>query len=142
MWSDLTCFFFNTYEKHTLLAMNIVCWGTGLQLSATSWIFSQTTRLCRPSSRCSIGLYPSNNGRCSQIIKNPKSEYPDIWIRLPRHKWPKSRSSMEDPVVRLERNLHGHPLAGLLWERQFENIPFAAQLGKVPNWECFFVHRE
>ena len=24
-------FFLNTYEKHTLLAMNIVCWGTGLQ---------------------------------------------------------------------------------------------------------------
>ena len=31
---------------------------------------------------------------------------------------------MEDPVVPLERNLHGHPLAGLfLWERQFEKIP-------------------
>ena len=31
--------------------------------------------------------------------KYPKSECPDIWIRLPRHKWPKSWSSMEDPVV-------------------------------------------
>ena len=28
-------------------------------------------------------------------------------------KWPKSWSSMEDPVVPLERNLYGHPLAGL-----------------------------
>ena len=28
----------------------------------------------------------------------------------------------EDPVVPLERNLYGHPLAGLLWERQFEKI--------------------
>ena len=27
---------------------------------------------------------------------------------------------IEDPVVSLERNLYGHPLAGLLWERQFE----------------------
>ena len=27
----LDLFFLNTYEKHTLLAMNIVCWGTGLQ---------------------------------------------------------------------------------------------------------------
>ena len=26
----------------------------------------------------------------------------DIWIRLPRHTWPKSWSSMEDPVVPLE----------------------------------------
>ena len=51
--------------------------------------------------------------------KIPKSECPDIWIRLPKHKWPKSWSSMEDPVVLLERNLLAHPLAGLLWERQF-----------------------
>ena len=29
---------------------------------------------------------------------------------------------MEDPVVLLERNLHGHPLARLSWERQFEKI--------------------
>ena len=29
---------------------------------------------------------------------------------------------MEDPVVPLERNLYGHPFAGLLWERQFEKI--------------------
>ena len=25
-----------------------------------------------------------------KLLKNPKSECPDIWIRLPRHKWPKS----------------------------------------------------
>ena len=37
-------------------------------------------------------------------------------------KWPKSWSSMEDPVVPLERHLYGHPLAGLLWERQFEKV--------------------
>ena len=68
-----------------------------------------------------------------------ESECPDIWIRLPRHKWPKSWSSMEDPVVPCERNSYGHPLAGLLWERQFERI-----LSKHgwENWECLFVHRE
>ena len=48
-----------------------------------------------------------------KLFKIPKSECPDIWIRLPRHKWPKSWSSMEDPVVPLERNLYGHPWAGL-----------------------------
>ena len=53
---------------------------------------------------------------------SPKSECPDIWMRLPKHKWPKSLSSMEDPVVPLERNLYGHLLAGLLWERQFEKV--------------------
>ena len=65
-----------------------------------------------------------------KLLKIPKSECPDIWIRLPRHKWPKSWSSMEDPVVPLERNLYGHPLAGLLWERQFEKILIAARLGE------------
>ena len=54
------------------------------------------------------------------VLKIPRSECPDIWMRLARHKWPKSWSSMEDPVVPLERNLFGHPLAGLLWERQLE----------------------
>ena len=55
-------------------------------------------------------------------VKIPKSECPDIWIRPPKHKWPKSWSSMEDPVVPLERNLYGHPLAGLSWERQVEKV--------------------
>ena len=64
----------------------------------------------------------------------PKSECPDIWIRLPRHKWPKSWSSMEDPVVSLERNLYGHPLAGLLWERQFEKILLKHGWEKIPNF--------
>ena len=65
-----------------------------------------------------------------KILKIPKSECPDIWICLPWHKWPKSWSSMEDPVVPLERNLYGHPLAGLLWERQFDKNPFKARLEK------------
>ena len=77
-----------------------------------------------------------------KLSKIPKSECPDVWIRLPRHKWPKSWSSIEDPVVPLERNLYGHPLAGLLWERQFEKVPLEHGWEKVSNWECLFVHRE
>ena len=69
----------------------------------------------------------------------PKSECPDIWIRLPRHKRPKSRSSMEDPVVLPERNLYGHQLAGLSWERQFEKILLKYGWENVPNWEHPFV---
>ena len=68
-----------------------------------------------------------------KLLKIPKSECPDIWIRLPRHKWPKSWSSMEDPVVPLERNLYGYPLAGLLWERQFEEILLKHGWEKIPN---------
>ena len=77
-----------------------------------------------------------------KLLKNPKSECPDIWIRLPRHKWRKSWSSMEDPVVPLERNLYGHPLAGLLWDRQFEKILLKHGWEKNPNWECLFVYHE
>ena len=77
-----------------------------------------------------------------KLLKIQKSECPDIWIRLPRHKWPKSWSSMEDPVVPLERNLYGHPLAGLLWERQLEKILLKYSCEKVSIWECLFVHRE
>ena len=77
-----------------------------------------------------------------KLLKISKSECPDIWIRLPRHKWPKSWSSIEDPVVPLERNLYGHPLAGLLWEKQFEKILLQHGWEKVSNWECLFVYRE
>ena len=76
-----------------------------------------------------------------KLLKVPTSECPDIWIRLPRHKWPKSWSSMEDSVVLLERNLCGHRLAGLLRERQFEKILLKHGWEKIPNCECLFVHR-
>ena len=49
---------------------------------------------------------------------------------------------MEDPVVPPERNLYGHPLAGLLCERQFEKIRLNYGWEKVSNWECLFVHRD
>ena len=49
---------------------------------------------------------------------------------------------MEDPVVPLERNLFGHPLAGLFWERQFEKILLKHGWEKIPNCECLSVHRE
>ena len=77
-----------------------------------------------------------------KLLKIPQSECPDVWIRLPRHKWQKSWSNIEDPVVPLERILYGHPLAGLLWERQFEKVLLGLGWEKVPNWECPFFHRK
>ena len=77
-----------------------------------------------------------------KLLKIPKSECPDIWIRLPRHKWPKSWSSIEDPVVFL---LNGVCMVILwqdfFWERQFEKILLQHGWEKVSNWECLFVHR-
>ena len=102
----------------------------------------KTTRMRMSSSRRSFCSHPGQNGRCTIVIEISKSECPDIWIRLPRHNWPKSWSSMEDPVVPLERNLCGHLLAGLLWERQFEKILLKYGWEKVSNSECLFVDRE
>ena len=48
-----------------------------------------------------------------KLLKVPKSECPDIWIRLPRHKWPKSWSSMEDPVVLNKKVDLGEPTSFL-----------------------------
>ena len=74
------------------------------------------------------------------LFKNSKVRYPDIWIRPPKHKWPKSWSSMEDPIVPLERNLYGHPLAGLFWEKQFWKVLSKYGWEKVPKWECFLIN--
>ena len=91
----------------------------------------------------------SNASRCTDFI-----EVGRVQLRLVRpdnqtldsstttQKWPKSWSSMEDPVVPLERNLYGHPLAGLLWERQFEKVLLKYGWEKVSNRECLFVHRD
>ena len=72
-----------------------------------------------------------------RLLKILESECPDVWMLLPRHKWPKSWRSIEDPVVPLERNLYGHPLAGLRWEIQFEEA--LVELGWEKNELVMFV---
>ena len=77
-----------------------------------------------------------------RLLRIPRSECPDVWIHLPRHKWPKSWMNIEDRVVPFERHLYGHPLAGLSWERQFEDILSELAWERVQNWECQFVYRK
>ena len=48
------------------------------------------------------------------------------------------RPVWKDPLV--DWNLYRHPLAGLLWERQFEQVLLKLGWEKVPNWRCLFVH--
>ena len=40
-----------------------------------------------------------------RLFKIPNWSVQNIWIRPPRHKWPESWSSMEDPIVPLVKNL-------------------------------------
>ena len=71
-----------------------------------------------------------------RLLKIPKSECPDMWIR-------KFWSYIEDPLVPLERNLYGHPLAGLLCERQFEEVLLRPGCERnYRTWECLVVHRK
>ena len=86
---------------------------------------------------------------CTQVkmeddraLKLPRSVCPDIWTRLPRHKWPKSWYNVEELVVcSRERNLNGHRLAGLLCDSSkkfWKMVGRALQLRE----ECLFVHRQ
>ena len=78
-----------------------------------------------------------------KLLKMPKSEYPYIWIRLPRHIWPKSWSSMEDQSFLLNALCMVILSQGLLWERQFEKILLQVRLGeKTKLGISLFVHRE
>ena len=42
----------------------------------------------------------------------------------------------------LNESLYGHPLAGLLWERQFQQALLELGWEKIQNWGCMFVHRK
>ena len=82
--------------------------------------YCEVTMLCwtsrRRRTRRRIRLLLRSKWKTRQIFKIPKSECPDIWRRLPRHKWQPSWSNIEDPVVLLKENLYGHtpcwPLVG------------------------------
>ena len=95
------------------------------------------TSLRWTSSWCSICQLSDKIGGGSQIDQNSKFGMSRHLVRLPRHKWPKSMSSMADPVVPLERNLYGPPWAGLLWRRQYKEALDGRkfQIGNV----CSFI---
>ena len=66
-------------------------------------------------------------------------ECPTVWIRLLRNRRAKRWDNIEDPS---KRNLYGHPLAGLLWERRWEEVLLQLDKVKVLSWECLYVHRQ
>ena len=84
------------------------------------------------ASRRSISLYPSK----TNYWKFQNRSVQDIWIRLPRHKWPKSWSSMEDPScsswAESVRSSFGRTIMGkAIWEDPIEiRLGEGFQLGK------------
>ena len=99
--------------------------GSSASQMTAAKVMDDTARLpdCAGQAAAAVSAYTQVKVEdAPSLLKIPKSESPDIWIRPPKHKWPKSGSSMKDTVVLSERNLYGHPLAGLAWERQSEKV--------------------
>ena len=63
------------------------------------------------------------------------------WISLPPSRRPRSWEKIQDPVCILKRNLYGHPLAGLIWEKHCQKSIQAAGFELISGWECLFVHK-
>ena len=72
-----------------------------------------------------------------------ENDYPETWISLPRPRWPKDGSwnHIADPICILKRNLYGHPLAGLIWEKHCHEKILSLGFEPVPFWECLFQHK-
>ena len=93
----------------------------------------QTTWMRRTSKRSSIRLHPSQNGGRSKMAETSKSVCPDIWIRLPRHKWQNHGPTSKNQWFPFERNLYGHPLAGFAVERDRSKKYSGKWMGKSMN---------
>ena len=77
-----------------------------------------------------------------KMFKIPHSECADIWIRLPRHKWPKAWSSMEDPVVSSWTKIVWSSFGRTSGKGHLRKFSWSTSEKKVTNWECSLVHRE
>ena len=62
--------------------------------------------------------------------------------RLPPSRRPKSWDSVEEPVVPLERNLYGHPLAAQLQGRRLDVVLFQATYEKPTFLGIVFTRNE
>ena len=80
--------------------------------------------------------------RDNLIVQDKAADAVSVSIQVKWRTLHVSWSNIEDPVVLLERNLYGHPLAGLLWKRHFEEDLLELGWEKVPNLECLFVRRK
>ena len=65
-----------------------------------------------------------------KLLEILQSECPDFWIRLPKHKGPKSWSSMKDPVVPLEPKTARSSFARTVMEEAIRESSFGTRLGE------------
>ena len=70
-----------------------------------------------------------------KMMGNNPDEFPVTYISLPRNRRPRDwDQKFNDPVVVLDLNLYGHPLAGLIWELHCEKIVRTLGFQRVPSW--------
>ena len=137
--SKLGMFFVNQ-EKGPFLSVyvdDIKLAGKTENIEPTWKILMKDVDLGEPTSFLDHEYLGCTEREC-QSSKDIVANYRYIYIRIQDfcEKLPTRASG------KLERNLYGHPLAGLLWERQFEKIPLQYDWEKVSKRECLFVHNE
>ena len=103
----------------------------------SNWCHSRTTRMRRTSSWCSISLHPGQNGRCTIVIENSNARTSRYLDTSTKTQIAKINFQHGRRVVPLERNMYGHPLAGLLWERHFEKVLLEHGWEKVQSGNAY-----
>ena len=103
-----------------------------------SWVSSPDCQVAMDKQQDAISAYTQVKMEdAHKLLKIPKSECPDIWIRLPRHKWPKSWSSMEGPSrsswTKSVWSSFGRTVMGkAIWEKSFwSTVGRKFQIGNV-----------
>ena len=88
------------------------------------------------------------------VQNKSESECPAVWIRLPRHQWPKLGKSSKILMFSSRQESIRTPLLPSLlppsppaWQdcsarSQFANVLLEFGWEKAPAWECLFVHRQ
>ena len=101
----------------------------------------KTTRLCRTSSRRSISLHSSKNGRFSKIVKIQTQNVQTYGYVF----HDKNRPNLGGPLMiqwfflnEICMATHLHCICG---KNNLRKVYWNWD-GKVPNWECPFVHRK
>ena len=68
-------------------------------------------------------------------------QFVDTWVTLPRHLVPTEFQHLDSLVCPLRRNLYGHKLAGLLWQKFAEDVIMnELKFKRVQGWECLYYH--
>ena len=105
------------------------------QLRRWQWqnFWTSTTKLPGMAGEVSDALLSAHDA--PRLLRLPEADCPEIWIRIHPRPWPKS---WDDPVVSLGRNLHRHPLSGLLRKRKSEEVQLQKQMGEPSNMGMSF----